>query len=500
MSSTVIIILIAAYFLLLLFIAKITSKNADEASFFIGNKSSKWYVVAFGMIGASLSGVTFISVPGWVGSSAMTYFQVVLGYLLGYVFISFILMPLYYRLNLTSIYTFLGKNLGKPGNQAGASFFLFSRILGAAFRLYLVCLVLKSFVLVDFNIPFPVIALISIALIWLYTNKGGIKTIIWTDTLQTAFMLVAIALAFWQLSSAMNFGVFEAVGAIFESDYSNAFVFDDINSKQNFWKQFLGGALITITMTGMDQDMMQKNLSCKNIGDAQKNMLSFAGVLVFVNLLFLGFGALMFMYIDAGNFGADQWSKSDEIFPALALSGNLGMAVAIFFILGLIAAAYSSADSALTSLTTSLYVDFLEDKKDTPVQAKKKRRVIHVGISVALFLVIVIFEKLADSSVIDQLLTVAGYTYGPILGMFIFCLTSQKNLANKPWAIWVAAIAAPFLTYAIKAGLETSAPNYQIGYELLLLNGLINYGLLMLFGVNSPRLQTQNKPPATTIG
>lgn len=481
MSSTLIIIVIALYFLLLLAIAKWTSKGADEESFFTGNRKSPWYIVAYGMIGASLSGVTFISVPGWVQSSGMTYFQVVLGYLLGYVVIAYVLMPLYYKHQLTSIYSLLQEKLGLSGNKAGAAFFLFSRVLGASFRLYLVCLVLNNFVLQDFNLPFSLVAAISILLIWIYTNKGGIKTIIWTDTLQTTFMLAAIGLAIWQLLSAMDMNLGEGLAWLSESDYSNTFVWDDPNDRQFFWKQFLGGALITLTMTGMDQDMMQKNLSCKNIKEAQKNMLSFSAVLVFVNLLFLGFGALMFGYIDAGNFDSSALAKSDEIFPALALSGNLGIAVSLLFILGLIAAAYSSADSALTSLTTSVYVDFIKKDGADAQLAKKQRRLIHVLVSLALLVVIVIFEKLADSSVIDQLLTVAGYTYGPILGMFIYSLFA-KQVISKAWMIWTAAISAPLLTEALKISLGRWLPDYQIGYELLLINGLLCFLLLWVFG------------------
>ncbi len=481
MSSTLIIIVIALYFLLLLAIAKWTSKGADEESFFTGNRKSPWYIVAYGMIGASLSGVTFISVPGWVQSSGMTYFQVVLGYLLGYVVIAYVLMPLYYKHQLTSIYSLLQEKLGLAGNKAGAAFFLFSRVLGASFRLYLVCLVLNNFVLQDFNLPFSLVAAISILLIWIYTNKGGIKTIIWTDTLQTTFMLAAIGLAIWQLLSAMDMNLGEGLAWLSESDYSNTFVWDDPNDRQFFWKQFLGGALITLTMTGMDQDMMQKNLSCKNIKEAQKNMLSFSAVLVFVNLLFLGFGALMFGYIDAGNFDSSALAKSDEIFPALALSGNLGIAVSLLFILGLIAAAYSSADSALTSLTTSVYVDFIKKDGADAQLAKKQRRLIHVLVSLALLVVIVIFEKLADSSVIDQLLTVAGYTYGPILGMFIYSLFA-KQVISKAWMIWTAAISAPLLTEALKISMGRWLPEYQIGYELLLINGLLCFLLLWVFG------------------
>lgn len=481
MSSTLIIIVIALYFLLLLAIAKWTSKGADEESFFTGNRKSPWYIVAYGMIGASLSGVTFISVPGWVQSSGMTYFQVVLGYLLGYVVIAYVLMPLYYKHQLTSIYSLLQEKLGLSGNKAGAAFFLFSRVLGASFRLYLVCLVLNNFVLQDFNLTFSLVAAISILLIWIYTNKGGIKTIIWTDTLQTTFMLAAIGLAIWQLLSAMDMNLGEGLAWLSESDYSNTFVWDDPNDRQFFWKQFLGGALITLTMTGMDQDMMQKNLSCKNIKEAQKNMLSFSAVLVFVNLLFLCFGALMFGYIDAGNFDSSALAKSDEIFPALALSGNLGIAVSLLFILGLIAAAYSSADSALTSLTTSVYVDFIKKDGADAQLAKKQRRLIHVLVSLALLVVIVIFEKLADSSVIDQLLTVAGYTYGPILGMFIYSLFA-KQVISKAWMIWTAAISAPLLTEALKISLGRWLPDYQIGYELLLINGLLCFLLLWVFG------------------
>ncbi len=471
--------LIALYFLVLLVIARITGKDAGEAGFLVGDRNSPWYVVAFGMIGASLSGVTFISVPGWVGSSGFSYFQVVLGYFVGYLFIAYVLMPLYYKHNLTSIYTLLQEKLGLAGNKTGAAFFLFSRVLGASFRLYLVCLVLHSLVLAPYDIPFAVVALFSIVLIWLYTNKGGIKTIIWTDTLQTTFMLLAIGVAFYQLAQQMGFSIGDAVAAIGESSYSEIFNWEDYNARDYFWKQFLGGALITITMTGMDQDMMQKNLSCRSIRDAQKNMLSFAAVLIGVNLVFLAFGALMYLYADSGAFVLDASEKSDAFFPSLALSGNLGTITAVFFLLGLIAAAYSSADSALTSLTTSVYVDFFKPRAGKG-EGKKLRRAIHVAVSALLFVVIVVFEQLADSSVIDQLLTVAGYTYGPILGMFLFSLYRKKAFGARAYWIPVIGLLSPVLTYLIKSQLPVWIPGYQLGYELLLVNGLLTLGMLVL--------------------
>jgi SSS family solute:Na+ symporter len=476
MSSTFILVIIAAYFLLLVVIAHFTGKKADSKSFYLGNKSSKWYLVAFGMIGASLSGVTFISVPGWVQQSGFTYMQVVLGYLVGYLIISFVLMPLYYRLNLTSIYAYLGSRFGKSAYKTGASYFLLSRVLGASFRLYLVALVLQKFVLKDWGIPFEVTVLLSIALIWVYTHKGGIKTIIWTDTLQTLFMLLAVGFTVVLVTKHFGWNVADLPAKIGNSEYGTMWQFSDWQAKDYFWKQFIGGALIALTMTGMDQDMMQKNLSCTNIKDAQKNMLSFAFVLVFVNLVFLALGALLYMYVGATGF--EFSGKGDELYAAIALSGNLGVLVTVLFILGLIAAAYSSADSALTSLTTSFCIDMLETEKMEEKQEVKTRKRVHIGMSLLLFIVICVFNQLNNKSIIDQVLTVAGYTYGPILGMFAFGILSKKQVTDK--FIPLVTIVAPIICFIIQTNSESWFGGYKFGYELLGLNGALTFAGLYL--------------------
>ncbi len=369
MSSTLIISVIVIYFLVLVGISFITGKSDSNASFFSGDKQSPWYIVAFGMIGASLSGVTFISVPGWVATSGFSYMQMVFGYLLGYLVIATVLMPLYYRMNLTSIYGYLQSRFGNSSYKTGAIFFLISRVIGASFRLYLVANVLQIYVFDAWGVPFEMTVVVTILLIWVYTFRSGIKTIIWTDTLQTLFMLVAVGLSVYLISVDMNLNFTSLISTVKESDYSQMFFWE---GKQHFVRQFFSGAFMAIVMTGLDQDMMQKNLSCKNLGDAQKNMFWFSIVLVFVNLLFLSLGALLYMYAETHGI---SFNKADDLFPEVALNGGLGIGVGVLFILGLIAAAYSSADSALTSLTTSFSIDILEidKKKDKKEQEKKVR-------------------------------------------------------------------------------------------------------------------------------
>lgn len=475
MSSSTLIAVIGIYFLVLFAIAYFTGRNADNQTFFLGNKKSKWYLVAFGMIGASLSGVTFISVPGWVGDSQFGYMQVVLGYLAGYIVIAYLLMPIYYRLNVTSIYTYLETRFGVSAYKTGAFFFLISRILGASFRLYLVVSVLEAFVfnweimLLGVDISYEVTVLISILLIWLYTFRGGIKTIIWTDTLQTLFMLISVILTVIFISRELEFiNVFETVK---NSDYSKIFFWDDINAKNHFIKQFIGGMFIAIAMTGLDQDMMQKNLSCANVKDAQKNMISFAGVLVFVNLLFLSLGALLFIYSE--KMGITIPEKTDHLFPEIALNGNLGIGVGILFILGLIAAAYSSADSALTSLTTSFCVDFLGVEKKSEKEKKRTRIQVHVIMSVVLFFVIIIFNRLIEDSVIEELLKVASYTYGPLLGLFAFGIFTKRKL-ELAW-VPIIALIAPLFAYMMGESAPYLLNGYIVGLELLLINGILMF-------------------------
>lgn len=422
------------------------------------------------MIGTSLSGVTFISVPGWVGTSSFSYMQMVLGYLLGYAVVALILMPMYYRLNLTSIYAYLGQRFGARSHKTGASFFLLSRIIGASFRLYLVAIVFELiFQKLEVNIPFAVTVVITVALIWLYTFRGGIKTIIWTDTLQTLFMLLAVGITIYIIATDLNLGAAGLIDTVRNSDYSQWFFFDDWNSPQHFVKQFLAGAFITIVMTGLDQDMMQKNLSCKNIREAQINMFSFSGILVGVNLLFLTLGALLFIY--SASIGLDVPEKTDYLYPSIALDGYLGMAVGVFFILGLIASAYSSADSALTALTTSFCVDILNVEKEVALRQENMRKWVHIGMSVTLVMVILIFRLINDESVIQSLFTVAGYTYGPLLGLYTFGLFSRRSIRDR-WVPLVC-IASPLLSYVLSSNSEVWFNGFQFGFFILVANGAL---------------------------
>ena len=471
MSSTVIAGIVALYFLFLLLIARYTAKGADNNSFFVGNKNSPWYLVAFGMIGTSLSGVTFISVPGWVGDSQFSYLQMVLGYLLGYVVVANVLMPLYYKLNLTSIYTYLDQRFGFWSYKTGAFYFLLSRTIGAAFRLYLVANVLQIAIFDDWGIPYYLTVAITILLIWVYTAKGGIKTIVWTDSLQTLFMLLAVGVAIYQIGDQLNLGFSDLVSTISSSDYSKVFFFEDWKASNFFWKQFLSGAFITIVMTGLDQDMMQKNLSCKNIKEAKWNMFSMSVVLVFVNLLFLALGALLFIYSNQNGIAIP--TKTDELFPSLALGNSLGISVAVFFILGLIAAAYSSADSALTALTTSVCVDFLGVQQKTEIVGQALRKRTHIVMSLVLYVVILVFSLISDESVISSLFKVAGYTYGPLLGLYAFGLLHKTKLKDK----WVPLICllCPIICYVIQLNSEVWFNGYKFGFELLMLNGLLTY-------------------------
>lgn len=477
MSPTLILSIIAAYFVMLFIIGKVTSKGADNDSFFTGNKNSPWWVVAFGMIGTSLSGVTFISVPGWVGTSQFSYMQMVLGYLVGYTVIATVLMPLYYRLNLTSIYTYLDDRFGRYSYRTGASFFLLSRTIGAAFRLYLVAGVLQLTIFDAWGVPFVATVIGTIVFIWLYTYEGGIKTIIWTDTLQTLFMLLAVIFTVGIISQELGFGFSEMVSTIKNSDYSKVFFFEDVNHPKYFWKQFLAGAFISIVMTGLDQDMMQKNLSCKNIGEAQKNMFSFSFVLVFVNLFFLALGSLLYLFATAK--GIEIPAKTDDLYPLLATSGQLPLIVGVLFILGLIAAAYSSADSALAALTTSACVDILDIEKKPKSEQTKLRKQVHVVMSALLVLTIMIFKWVNDESVISAVFRVAGYTYGPLLGLYAFGLFTKLNVRDK--LVPIVCITAPILTYVINANSEAWLGGYKFGFELLILNGTITFiGLLLV--------------------
>lgn len=471
-----ILLLIAGYFLTLIFISWITGNKSDNNTFFKANRQSPWYVVAFGMIGASLSGVTFISVPGWVEASQFSYMQVVLGYVVGYAVIGLVLLPLYYRMNLTSIYTYLEGRFGTYSYKTGASFFLLSRVVGASFRLFLVANVLQIILFDSLGIPFWATVIMTILLIWLYTFRSGIKTIVYTDTLQTLCMLVAVGVSIYYVSDDLGIQGGELISHISNSELSKMFFFDDVKSADYFWKQFISGAFITIVMTGLDQDMMQKNLTCRNLGDAQKNMFWFTIVLVFVNLFFLSLGVLLTEYARANGIEASK----DDLFPVIATSGELGMGIAVFFILGLIAAAYSSADSALTALTTSFSIDILDiENKYRPENQESIRKFIHIGVSLVLILVIIAFKYVVqDESVIAKLFVFAGYTYGPLLGLYSFGLFTKMQVKDK--FVPVVAILSPILTYLISIN-SLVWFGFEFGFFVLILNGLLTFlGLILL--------------------
>ena len=476
MSATLIISIILAYFLLLLVISWFTGRKAGNEAFFLGERKSPWYVVAFGMIGASLSGVTFISVPGWVGDSQFSYMQMVLGYLFGYAVIANLLMPLYYRLQLTSIYTYLEERFGRSSYKTGASFFLLSRIIGASFRLFLVASVLQLAVFEAWNIPFYVTVIVTITLIWLYTFRGGIKTIIWTDTLQTFSMLTAVVVSILLITRSMDLSLGEMIGRVVASDDAKIWVFDGWQKENHFFKHFLSGAFITIVMTGLDQDMMQKNLSCKNIKEAKKNMYMMSISLVPVNLVFLFLGAVLIQF--AHFHGMTIPETTDNFFPMIATGGYLPQVVGIFFIVGLVAAAYSSADSALTALTTSFTVDILEAQKWEERKLTRTRRIVHLAISVVLGLVIMLFRAINDENVISAIFRVAGYTYGPLLGLYAFGLFTRLQVRDR--IVPLLAILSPVLSYLLSHFSERLFNGYQFGFELLIVNGAIMIGALLL--------------------
>tara|TARA_B110001450_G_scaffold120331_1_gene113448 strand:- start:4331 stop:5722 length:1392 start_codon:yes stop_codon:yes gene_type:complete len=459
----------------------LTGKNDSNVDFFKAGKKSPWYLVAFGMIGASLSGVTFISVPGWVEASQFSYFQVVLGYMVGYFVVAFVLLPVYYKLNLTSIYEYLFHRFGFVSHKTGAFFFFVSRVLGAAFRLYLVAIVLQQFIFDEWNVPFEITVVISILLIWIYTFRGGIKTIVWTDTLQTLFMITAVLLSIYFIIDSLGWTFSEFLASEELKSYSTIFNTGSILDKGYFLKSFFGGVFITICMTGLDQDMMQKNLTCKSLKDAQKNMLSFSVVLTFVTFLFMLLGALLFIYAKQNNIEIPLLygkPKTDLLFPEIALNSGLGITLGITFILGLIAAAYSSADSALTSLTTSFCVDILNMKGKSEKEQKTIRKKTHIGMSVLLVLVIISFKYILNSNVIDSLLTVAGYTYGPLLGLFAFGIFTNYKIKDR--YVWIVALASVAIVFMLGNIPADYLGGYVIGYELLPLNGLFTFLGLML--------------------
>lgn len=498
MSPILIVSVIALYFLVLIGIAHYTSRGAtNNKSFFLGERKSPWFVVAFGMIGASLSGVTFLSVPGWVGNEAnqFSYMQAVFGYFFGYIIVAMVLIPLYYKMNLTSIYGYLEQRFGFWSYKTGALFFLLSRILGASVRLLLVANTLQIILFDAWGVPYLITVIISVLLIWVYTNKGGIKTIIWTDTLQTTFMLASLGLTIYMLSDLLDLNQSGGIiSTVKESNYSKMFFFDDINGSNHFLKHFFGGVFITVGMTGLDQDMMQKNLSCKNSKEAQKNMLSMATLLVLVNLVFLSLGALLYLYANKTGIGLDV--ASDLLFAEIALHKDTSTVIGILFLLGVIAAAYSSADSALTSLTTSFSVDFLNVEKKEEQESEKIRKRVHIAMSGVIILMVIVLKYLTNESAIDLLMKLAGFTYGPLIGLFFFGILTQRSLIDNlvpVVSVLVPVIIGYFWYYS------TGAPGvangelgilgaYKFGYEIIIYNAALSFFLLLLISKKNPQL------------
>ena len=485
LSPGIIMGIVALYFIVLMTISWWTSRNSNNEDFFIAGRKSHWLLVAVGMVGASLSGVTFISIPGVVGAGglnqAFSYMQIVIGYIIGYMIIATVLMPMYYKMNLISIYGFLEKRFGKMSYKTGAAYFLLSRVIQASFRLFLVAIVLQRFVMEPIGVPFWLTVSGAIVLIWIYTFKGGIKTIVVTDTIQTVCMLGAVIFTIFTLSGKMDLSIGEIWPTIKESGLGQIFFFEGgWGDPNNFFKQVLSGALITIVMTGLDQDMMQKNLSCKNIGDAQKNMFTFTSILIFANILFLALGALLWLY--AEHAGIDIPARTDQLFPNIALN-HLPPAIGIVFVLGLIAAAYSSADSALTALTTAFCVDFLNFQKRTETASlqtlKRTRWMVHIGFSILILFVILAFNMINKESVINNLFVAAGYTYGPLLGLFAFGMMTKREVNDR--LVIPICIIAPLLSFWINSNTEVWMNGFKLGFLILALNGLLTFlGLFLI--------------------
>ena len=483
MSPAILLTFIVGYFLVLLLISYLTSrKSTDNDTFFVANRNSKWYLVAFGMIGTALSGVTFISVPGKVGAvtgDQFEYFQFVLGNAAGFIIVATALLPLYYRLKLTSIYSYIEGALGTWSYKTAAGIFLISRIIGSGFRLYLVVIVLQKFIFDSYHVPFAVTVMICLLLIWLYTFKGGLKTIIITDSLQTLFLVSSVFLSIYFICRSLDLNVFTAFEAVKNSSYSKIFFFNNfMTSKFHFVKAFLGGMFITIAMVGMDQDLMQKNLSLKNIGEAKKNMFSFTAVFVVINIFFLSVGALLYMY--AAKYGIPAVEKTDYLYPTIALK-YLGVVPAMIFMLGLTAATFATTDSALTALTTSFCVDFLGFNKGETVNSKRKvntRHFVHIGFSVVMLLTIILFNAINDKAVVTAIFLVASYTYGPLLGLYSFGLFMQKRQVFDK-LVPVICLLSPAICYYLSMN-SVRLFGYTFDNELIVVNGLITFlGLLL---------------------
>ena len=478
----IIIYTLFAYFLILLFISHVTGRRADNSTFFSGNRRSPWYMVAFGMIGASISGVTFVSVPGMVLTSDMTYIQTCIGFIFGYFAVAFILLPVYYRLRLTTIYSYLDRRLGRQAYRTGAAFFILSKVVGSAVRFYVVCAILQRFVLDALGVPFVVTVVAMVGLIWLYTRRGGIKTLVWTDTFQTLCMFAALILIIYNVARHLGMSMGEAADMVAADSHSRIFVFDDWMTKQNFWKQFLSGIFIVIVMTGLDQDMMQKNLTCKSLREAQKDMCTYGFAFVPANLLFLSLGVLLVAL--ASKEGVALPASGDELLPMFAATGQMGMAVVVLFTVGVVASSFSSADSALTALTTSCCVDLWSRPDD-----EKLRRRVHFGVSAAFVVFILLFRSLNSTSVIDAIYVLCSYTYGPLLGLFAYGLLTRRGVSGRlvPWI----AVASPVVCFAVDS-LSNTVFGYTFGYELLMLNGLLTFAGLWITGRKETDVKNMN--------
>lgn len=461
----IIVLTVLAYFAVLLVVSRLTGRHATNETFFRGNRRSPWYMVAFGMVGASVSGVTVVSVPGMVTKIDMTYLQTCMGFIFGYFAVAFVLLPLYYKLNLTTIYGYLGQRLGMYSYRTGSSFFLLSKMTGAAVRFYVVCIILQRFVFDALGVPFWLTVTAMVALIWLYTRRGGIRTLVWTDTLQTACLFTALVLIFVQVAYSLDMGIGEAVRTVARSDMSRVFVFDDWMSKQNFWKQFLSGIFIVVVMTGLDQDMMQKNLTCKSLREAQKDMCTYGFAFVPANLLLLSLGVLLVLLAQRDAVALP--ASGDELLPMFAASGYLGVAVVVFFTIGIVAASFSSADSALTALTTCFCVDICGRDHDV-----RLRRRVHLAICVLFVVFILMFRMLNSTSVIDAIYILCSYTYGPLLGLFAFGLFTRR-MTNDRLVPYIAVL-SPVVCFVIEQSVSRCF-GYHFGYELLMLNGLLAF-------------------------
>ncbi|WP_257666792.1 sodium:solute symporter [Parapedobacter tibetensis] len=491
MTPTVLLLFLVVYFCILLGVAYYTSrKSADNSTFFVANRSAKWYMVAFGMIGTTLSGVTFISVPGAVGKSDFGYFQFVLGNAVGFIIIAYVLLPLYYRMQLTSIYTYLEERLGHRSYKTGAMIFLISRTIGSAFRLYLVAIILQRFIFDAWNIPFAVTIILCLVLIWLYTNKGGLKTIIITDMLQTFFLVLAVILSIYFMADSLGLGLVQAIETVKESSYSKIFFWEDaLGNRAHFWKHFLGGIFVTIGMTGLDQDLMQKNLSMKTIGEAQKNMLTFTGIFVITNIFFLSVGALLYVYAGQHGIDAAALATPDYLYPEIALN-HLAILPGIVFMMGLTAATFATTDSALTALTTSFCVDFLNfNKKIDPNDRAlvKTRNKVHFAFSALMLLVVLVFRVINDDSVVNAIFTAASYTYGPLLGLFAFGILTKRQVTDR--LVPYICLLSPVLCYLVNTYILVPHTAYAVGFELIIYNAALTY--LMLW-VTSGRRQLVN--------